>query len=63
MTASSLDIRRASMKADLIRIETARIEGSLRSIRDVGGMQAAETAARAALQRVCRSAGEEGWVA
>lgn len=52
------------VKSDLIMTETVRIEGCLRAIKDVGGMQAAETAAKTALQRVCRASNDnDGWVA
>lgn len=57
-------INRARQRADTILIETGRIEGCLRAIRDVGGMQAAETAAKVALQRVCRAHmnDNDGWI-
>lgn len=63
--ALSHDLRTAALKADLIRTETVRIEGSLRAIRDVAGMQGAQTAAQAALRRVCRAYmnDNDGWVA
>lgn len=59
------DIRTAMLKADVILTETARIEGSLRAIRDVGGMEAAQAAANAALKRVCRAHmnDNDGWCA
>lgn len=61
---SALDLRTAVQKADVITTETVRIEGSLRAIKDVAGIQGAETAAKVALQRVVRSANDnEGWVA
>lgn len=58
------DIRTAMLKADVIVTETARIEGSLRAIRDVAGMQGAQAAAQAALARVCRAHmnDNDGWV-
>lgn len=58
------DIRTAMLRADVVRLETARIEGSLRAIRDVGGMEAANAAAQAALKRVCRAHmnDNDGWV-
>ena len=58
------DIRTAMFKADVIRVETARIEGSLRAIRDVAGMSGAHAAAQAALARVCRAHmnDNDGWV-
>lgn len=63
MTAA-LDIRTACLKADVILTETVRIEGSLRAIRDVGGIQAAETAAKVAFRRVVVASNDnEGWVA
>lgn len=52
--------------ADLIRIETGKIEGSLRAIRDVAGMDGAHAAALAALRRVGRAymgANDDGWIA
>lgn len=63
--SASLELRLAAQKADLIRIETAKIEGSLRAIRDVAGMPGAHAAASAALQRVCRAHmnDNDGWVA
>jgi hypothetical protein len=59
------DIRMAAMKADVIVTETARMEGSMRAIRDVGGMLAVEAAAQAAKARVCRAHmnDNDGWVA
>lgn len=63
--AVSAHIRLAVQKADLIRIETGKIEGSLRAIRDVAGMDGAQAAATAALKRVCRAYmnDNDGWVA
>ncbi|SFS42578.1 hypothetical protein [Brevundimonas viscosa] len=63
--SASLELRLAAQKADLIRIETAKIEGSLRAIRDVAGMNGAQAAAQAALQRVSRAHmnDNDGWVA
>jgi len=59
------DFRVMAQKADVILIETARIEGSLRAIRDVAGMQGATAAAQAALARVCRAHmnDNDGWCA
>jgi hypothetical protein len=50
--------------ADVLRIETSRIEGSLRTIRDLAGMDGAQAAAHAALKRVCRAFmnDDDGWV-
>ncbi len=45
MTAAH-EIRTAMLKADVVLTETARIEGSLRAIRDVAGMQGAQAAAQ-----------------
>lgn len=58
------DIRTAMLKADVIVTETARLEGSMRAIRDVGGMQAVEAATQAAKARVCRAHmnDNDGWV-
>ena len=57
------DIRTAALKADLILTETVRIEGALRAIHDVGGIQAAETAANAALRRVVRASNDNSeWI-
>jgi hypothetical protein len=58
------EIRTAMLKADVIRIEAARIEGSLRATRDVAGMAGAQAAANAALARVCRAHmnDNDGWV-
>ena len=58
------EIRTAMLKADVIRLETARIEGALRAIRDVAGMHGATAAAQAALKRVCRAHmnDNDGWV-
>lgn len=60
-----LAYRLARQRADLIRIETAKIEGCLRAIRDVAGMKGAQAASQAALQRVCRAHmnDNDGWVA
>lgn len=60
----ALDIRTATIKADVIVTETCRIEGSLRAIRDIAGMQGAQAAAQAALARVCRAHmnDNDGWV-
>jgi len=59
------DIRIAMLKADVVVTETARIEGCLRAIRDVAGMQGAQAAAQAALKRVCRAHmnDNDGWIA
>jgi acid phosphatase family membrane protein YuiD len=59
------DIRIAALKADLIRTETVRIEGSLRVIHDLAGMPGAHAAATAALRRVCRAHmnDNDGWIA
>lgn len=62
------EIRLAAQKADTIRIETAKIEGSLRVIRDLAGFEVCVSASQAALQRVCRSESvndndSAGWVA
>lgn len=60
------DIRLARQKADTILIETARVEGSLRVIADIGGFTAADAAAKSALKRVCRSGtanDNDGWIA
>lgn len=59
------DIRTAMLKADVILTETVKIEGSLRAIRDVGGMEAVEAATQAAKARVCRAYMNvnDGWVA
>lgn len=59
------DIRTAMLKADVIRTETARLEGSMRAIRDVAGMQGVEAATQAAKARVCRAHmnDNDGWVA
>ena len=64
MTAAQ-EIRTAMLKADVVLTETARIEGSLRAIRDVAGMQGAQAAAQAALARVCRAHmnDNDGWCA
>lgn len=61
----SLDLRTAARKADVILIETARMEGSMRAIRDVAGMQGVEAATQAAKARVCRAHmnDNDGWVA
>jgi len=57
-------ITHARQKADVIVTETVKIEGCLRAIKDVAGFQGAETAARVALQRVCRASNDnDGWVA
>jgi hypothetical protein len=51
-------------RSDVLAIETARIEGSLRTINDMGGYAAAEAAAKAALRRVClNSTDKDGWIA
>jgi len=60
------EIQLARQKADQIQIETARIEGSLRVINDLGGFAAANLAAQSALTRVCRSETANdngGWIA
>ncbi|MEH6697221.1 MAG: hypothetical protein V7672_00835 [Brevundimonas sp.] len=60
------DLRLAAQKADLLRIEAAKIEGSLRVIRDLYGFEVCVTATQAALQRVARSESANdnaGWVA
>lgn len=60
------DIRMARIKADTIQIETARIEGSLRVIHDLGGFNAANLAAQTALKRICRQGtanDNAGWIA
>lgn len=62
------EIRIAAQKADTIRIESAKIEGSLRVIRDLAGFQACVSVSQAALQRVCRTESVNdndsgGWVA
>lgn len=60
------EINLARAKSDTIQIETARIEGSLRVINDLGGFAAANLAAQAALKRVCRlktANDNDGWVA
>ena len=64
MTDAAPDYRLMAIKADVIRTETCRIEGSLRAIRDVAGMQGAQAAAQAALKRVCRAYmnDNDGWV-
>ena len=56
--------QRAKIIADTVRIETARIEGSLRVIMDVAGFNGAKAATDAALRRVT-SAGSvgQGWIA
>lgn len=58
------DYRIMAEKADVIVTETIKIEGSLRAIRDVAGMQGATAAAQAALKRVCRAHmnDNDGWV-
>lgn len=56
-------IRQAAQRGDTVRIETAKIEGSLRVIRDLAGTQGAVTAANVALQRVIRADNDnDGWV-
>lgn len=62
--SASPELRVMTAKADVILIETARIEGSLRAIRDVAGMAGAQAAAQAALKRVCRAHmnDNDGWV-
>ncbi|MFC7378247.1 hypothetical protein [Brevundimonas sp. GCM10030266] len=63
MTAAP-DIRTAALKADVILTETVRIEGSLRAIRDVGGMTAVEAALNTAKRRVILASNDnEDWVA
>lgn len=58
------DTRLMYLKADVILTETVRIEGCLRAIRDVGGIQAAETAAKTALSRVIRASNDNSeWIA
>lgn len=60
------DMRLARAKADTVRIETVRIEGSLRVIMDLGGFGAANLAVQSALKRVCRSGSANdngGWIA
>ena len=58
-------IRAKNISATIV-IETSRIEGSLRVIRDVGGINAAQTAANVALRRITRKAMNdneaEGWI-
>jgi hypothetical protein len=58
-------IREAVQRGDTVRIETAKIEGSLRVIRDLAGPQGAVTAASVALKRVIRAHmnDNDGWVA
>ncbi|WP_420478257.1 hypothetical protein [Brevundimonas sp. FT23028] len=64
MTAAAPDIRTAALKADVITTETIRIEGSLRAIRDVGGMNAVEAALNTAKRRVILASNDnEDWVA
>jgi len=62
--SAETELRVMAAEADVIRIETARIEGSLRAIRDVAGMAGAHAAAQAALARVCRAHmnDNDGWV-
>lgn len=65
MAASLEDIRVARAKADTIRIETGRIEGSLRVIADLAGFDGAHAAASTAMKRVCRSRtanDNDGWI-
>ena len=60
------DMRLARQKADTIMIETARVEGSLRVIADIGGFSAANAAVQSALKRVCRDGtanDNDGWIA
>lgn len=53
----------ASVKASTVRIETVKIEGSLKAIRDLAGVQGAVSAANTALKRVCREAPDKDWIA
>jgi hypothetical protein len=55
----------AVQRGDTVRIETAKIEGSLRVIRDLAGPQGAVTAANVALKRVVRAHmnDNDGWIA
>ena len=56
-------VQRAKNIADTVRIETARIEGSLRVIMDVAGFNGAKAATDAALRRVTTSGSlGQGWV-
>lgn len=63
MNATAPDIRIMGLKADVILTETVRIEGSLRAIRDVGGMTAVEAALNSAKRRVILASNDnEGWI-
>lgn len=55
----------AAMTAALVAIEEARIEGCLRTIRDLAGPQAVMTSANDAAKRVIRANlnDSDGWVA
>lgn len=63
MTEAPIKSPAALLASTTVRIETTKIEGSLLTIRDLIGMQGAQTAAQTALQRVCRASNDnDGWI-